>query len=66
MTAINVFTVAPENQARLIELLRLATESSIRHVPGFMAAALHRGLDGDGCALRQVNCTPRSDERRKN
>ena len=46
MTAINVFTVAPENQARLIELLRQATESNIRHVPGFVSAALHRGLDG--------------------
>jgi quinol monooxygenase YgiN len=46
MTAINVFTVAPENQARLIELLRSATESNIRHVPGFVAAALHRSLDG--------------------
>jgi len=46
MTAINVFTVAPENQARLVALLRQATESSIRHVPGFVAAALHRSLDG--------------------
>jgi quinol monooxygenase YgiN len=46
MTAINVFTVAPENQARLLELLRRATESSIRQVPGFISAALHRSLDG--------------------
>ena len=46
MTAINVFTVAPEHQVRLVELLRRATESSIRHVPGFVAAALHRSLDG--------------------
>ena len=46
MTAINVFSVAPENQARLVELLRRATESSVRHVPGFVGAALHRGLDG--------------------
>jgi len=46
LTAINVFSVAPENQARLIALLRAATESSIRHVPGFVAAALHRGIDG--------------------
>ena len=46
MTVINVFTVAPEEQARLVELLRRATETSIRHIPGFVAAALHRGLDG--------------------
>jgi quinol monooxygenase YgiN len=46
MTVINVFTVAPDQQARLVELLRRATESSIRHVPGFVAAALHRSLDG--------------------
>jgi quinol monooxygenase YgiN len=46
MTVINVFTVAPEQQARLVELLRRATEASIRHVPGFVAAALHRSLDG--------------------
>ena len=46
MTVINVFTVAPEQQARLVDLLTRATESSVRHVPGFVAAALHRGLDG--------------------
>jgi hypothetical protein len=46
MTVINVFTVAPQQQARLVGLLRLATEASVRHVPGFVAAALHRGLDG--------------------
>jgi hypothetical protein len=45
-TAINVFTVAPENQARLVELLRRATDENIRHVPGFVAAALHRAVDG--------------------
>jgi hypothetical protein len=30
MTVINVFTVAPTQQARLVELLTQATESSIR------------------------------------
>jgi len=45
-TVINVFTVAPGDQARLVELLTKATHSSVRHVPGFLAAALHRGLDG--------------------
>jgi hypothetical protein len=46
MTVINVFTVAPTQQGRLVELLTHATESSIRHVPGFVGAALHRSLDG--------------------
>ena len=46
MTVINVFTVAPEKQTRLVELLTRATETSIRHVAGFVAAALHRSLDG--------------------
>jgi quinol monooxygenase YgiN len=45
-TLINVFTVAPADQLRLIELLAHATESNIRHVPGFVSAALHRSLDG--------------------
>jgi len=46
LTVINVFTVAPENQARLIDLLTRATESTVRHVPGFISATLHQGLDG--------------------
>jgi hypothetical protein len=46
MTAVNVFTVAAENQAPLLALLRNVTELHIRHVPGFVAAALHRSLDG--------------------
>jgi hypothetical protein len=52
MTAINVFTVAPEHQARLVELLRGATESSIRHVPGFVGAALQAP---DGPCVRQAD-----------
>ncbi len=46
LTVINVFTVAPENQARLIDLLTRATESTVRYVPGFISAALHQSLDG--------------------
>jgi hypothetical protein len=45
-TVINVFTVAPGDQARLVELLTSATQSSVRYVPGFLSAALHRSLDG--------------------
>ena len=43
---INVFTVAPRNQARLIELLSRATTDTVRHQPGFVGAGLHRSLDG--------------------
>jgi quinol monooxygenase YgiN len=46
LTIINVFRVSSERQARLVELLTAATEASVRHAPGFIGAALHRGLDG--------------------
>jgi quinol monooxygenase YgiN len=45
-TLINVFTVAPENQERLIELLDRATEEVMRHLAGFVSANLHKSLDG--------------------
>ncbi len=46
VTVINVFTVEPENQWQLVELLARATETAVRHEPGFVSASLHRGLDG--------------------
>lgn len=46
VTLINVFTVEPANQQRLIELLTAATEGSVRYAPGFISARLHRSLDG--------------------
>jgi hypothetical protein len=46
VTLINVFTVAPENQQRLIDLLTEITGRSVRHAPGFLSARLHRSLDG--------------------
>jgi quinol monooxygenase YgiN len=46
ITLINVFTVEPENQQQLLELLARATETSVRHAPGFISASLHRCLDG--------------------
>lgn len=45
ITQINVFTVAPENQQRLIDLLAEAA-NSVRGVPGWLSASLHRSLDG--------------------
>ena len=46
ITLINVFTVEPANQRRLIELLTEATEVSVRRAPGFVSANLHRSTDG--------------------
>ena len=46
VTLINVFTVEPDHQQRLVEMLVEATEQTIRHVPGYVSANIHRGLDG--------------------
>ena len=46
VTLINVFTVEPENQSRLVGLLTEATEGSVRRAPGFISASLHRSIDG--------------------
>jgi quinol monooxygenase YgiN len=51
VTLINVFTVSPERQAELIGLLTHATESTVRHVPGFISASLHGSLDGTKVAM---------------
>jgi quinol monooxygenase YgiN len=47
VTFINVFTVEPVNQQKLVDLLTLATETSVRQAPGFISAHLHRSLDGN-------------------
>ena len=46
LTLINMFTVEPANQRRLVELLTKATEVSVRRAPGFVSASLHRSTDG--------------------
>jgi len=46
VTLINVFTVEPANQRRLVELLTEATEASVRRAPGFVSASLHCSTDG--------------------
>jgi quinol monooxygenase YgiN len=46
ITLINVFTVEPANQQRLVELLTEATEVSVRRAAGFVSASLHRSTDG--------------------
>ena len=46
VTFINVFTVEPSNQQELLDLLARATDASVRDMPGFISAALHRSVDG--------------------
>jgi quinol monooxygenase YgiN len=45
LTLINVFTVSPSNQQKLVDLLIQATEV-VRTTPGFISSSLHAGLDG--------------------
>lgn len=46
ITLINVFTVDPANQQRLIDILTAATENSVNRAEGFISATLYRSLDG--------------------
>jgi quinol monooxygenase YgiN len=46
MTLVNVFTVSPDKQAELAELLIHATDETMKHLPGFISASIHRSLDG--------------------
>ncbi|MFJ7902806.1 antibiotic biosynthesis monooxygenase family protein [Streptomyces sp. NPDC096198] len=46
-TLINVFTVSPNRQDELIELLVRATEEIMKHQPGFLRANFHASLDGE-------------------
>ncbi len=43
---INVFTVEPANQQRLVDLLTQATDRSVNRAPGFISSTLHRSIDG--------------------
>jgi quinol monooxygenase YgiN len=51
VTLINIFTVDPPKQRQLVDLLIQATESSVRNMPGFISASLHRSLDGAKVAM---------------
>jgi heme-degrading monooxygenase HmoA len=46
VTLINVFTVEPKNQQRLLDLLAEATKAVMNGMPGFVSANLHKSLDG--------------------
>ena len=46
LTLVNVFTVRPENQQKLVDLLVEATDKTMKKLPGFLSASIHRSLDG--------------------
>ena len=47
VTLVNVFRLhQPARQRELVELLETATETVMRHQPGFVSANIHRSLDG--------------------
>jgi quinol monooxygenase YgiN len=45
VTLINVFTLAPEDQQRLVDVLVEATQAVMRKQSGFISASIHRSLD---------------------
>jgi quinol monooxygenase YgiN len=45
-TLINVFTVEPNNQQRLVDLFIEATEKVMSQQEGFISANIHKSLDG--------------------
>jgi quinol monooxygenase YgiN len=51
ISLINVFTVDPANQQRLLDLLARATDEFVCHAPGFISSTLHRSLDGTKVAM---------------
>lgn len=46
VTLINVFTVKPEDQQRLVDLLAEASETAMNKLPGYISANIHKSLDG--------------------
>lgn len=46
-TLINVFTVRPERQREVVDLLVQATEDVMQHIPGFVSANIHASVDGE-------------------
>lgn len=51
VTLINVFTVERANQQKVLDLLVNATEKTMKNLPGFVSASIHKSLDG----VRVVN-----------
>ena len=51
LTLINIFTVEPQHQQELVDLLTMATNMSVRHIEGFVSSSLHSSLDGTKVAM---------------
>jgi heme-degrading monooxygenase HmoA len=51
VTLINVFTVEPQNQQPLVDLLEHATVAVMAKQSGYISARIHRGLDGTRVAV---------------
>ena len=51
ISLINVFTVDPAYQHRLLDLLARATDEFVSRAPGFVSSTLHRSLDGTKVAM---------------
>lgn len=51
LTLVSVFTVLPENQEKLLNLLVSCTDEFIAECPGFISATYHKGIDGKSVAL---------------
>ena len=45
-TLVNVFTVEPDNQQKLVDLLKEGTASFFSRMPGFISSSVHRSKDG--------------------
>lgn len=50
ITLINIFTVEPDNQQRLVELLVKITEDVMCKLSGFISANIHKSLNGKQAA----------------
>lgn len=46
VTLVNVFTVAPDKQQQVVDMLIEATDKTMRNMPGFISANIHRSFDG--------------------
>jgi quinol monooxygenase YgiN len=46
VTLINIFTVEPQNQQRLVDMLVETTEQIMNIQEGFISANIHKSLDG--------------------
>lgn len=47
VTLINIFSVEPQNQQELIDIMVRTAEQTARYQPGFISAHLYRGVEGN-------------------